>query len=269
VLVKLLDQPELAPEAIRGLAAAGQPESAALLIDRYASLPSNTARAEAMNALVSRTNYALALLEAIQRGRIKRTEVNASQLRQLRTLKDEELKERIASVWPQLDSSPSGKQAQFARLKKLLAPDQIRTANAAHGRQLFQQTCAVCHKLFGEGAQIGPDLTGSDRANVDYLLDNIVDPSGIVPESYRVSNISLKDGRLIAGIVLSRTPQTVTVQTTSEKLSLEPGAIESITESRLSMMPEGLLDAMSDQDVKDLGAYLMSPNPVPLPSGGR
>ena len=118
--------------------------------------------------------------------------------------------------------------------------------------------CGQCHSLFGEGAKIGPDLTGSDRKNLDYLLDNIINPSAVVPETYRVTNLTLKDGRSLTGIILTQTDRALTLQTTSEKLTLQKSDIEDQQTSQLSMMPDGLLDTLSEQQVRDLIAYLSS-----------
>jgi putative heme-binding domain-containing protein len=134
---------------------------------------------------------------------------------------------------------------------------------------VFQQTCALCHTLFGEGAKIGPDITGSDRRNLDYLLENILNPSAVVPYDYRVWVVTTKDDRVLNGIILAQNAQSVTLQTVSEKVSLPRSEIESTRQSQLSMMPEGLLQALTDEQVANLIAYLMSPGQVPLPVGGR
>ena len=112
--------------------------------------------------------------------------------------------------------------------------------------------------LFGEGAKIGPDLTGSDRRNLDYLLDNTINPSAVVPDTYRISNITMKDERAVSGIVLNQTGQMLTIQTVSEKQTLQKSDIDTIKPSQLSMMPDGLLENLSESQVADLFAYLMS-----------
>jgi putative heme-binding domain-containing protein len=205
------------------------------------------------------------LLDAVQRGIVKRQEITAADLRQLQSLNDATVNEKIAAIWPQLDNSPGGKKQEYDKYKKLLTSNRLATANPSRGRVVFQQTCAVCHTLFGEGAKIGPDLTGADRRNVDYLLDNILNPSAVVPETYRVSNIAMKDDRVISGIILNQTDRMVTIQTPIEKLTLEKSAIDNIKPSQLSMMPDGLLNNLNEQQTVDLFAYLMSQSQVALP----
>jgi putative membrane-bound dehydrogenase-like protein len=258
VLTNLLSEINIAPDAIRGLATLNDTDTSDLLLARYNALPSSAAKIEAITALAGRPENAIELLDAIQRGQIKRQEIDATQLRQIRTYKNAAITQKIRTIWPQLDDSPNGKKALFAKYKTLLTPDRVKSADANAGHKIFQQTCATCHTLYGEGAKIGPDLTGSDRRNLDYLLDNILDPSGVVPETYRVSNITLKDGRSLTGIVLNQTDRAVTLQTTTEKLTLQKSDVEETQKSQLSMMPDGLLESLNQQQVADLFAYLMS-----------
>jgi putative heme-binding domain-containing protein len=86
-----------------------------------------------------------------------------------------------------------------------------------------------------------------------------------VPETYRVSNVAMKDDRVLSGIVLNQTDRMLTVQTATEKLTLEKSAIDKVRPSQLSMMPDGLLDALNEQQVANLFAYLMSETQVELP----
>ena len=81
----------------------------------------------------------------------------------------------------------------------------MKRADLSQGRALFKKTCATCHRLFGEGEQVGPDITGSNRANLDYLLENVVDPSAVLGKDYRMSVLALADGRVISGLVQKET----------------------------------------------------------------
>ncbi len=263
-LQPLLGEPELAADAIRALAATGDPQTPAILLERYSMLKSDPTKSEIINTLASRSAFATPLLESVHRGVIPRNDVTPTQIRQLRSLKDPDIDARVAALWPQLDDSPSAKKQLFARYKQLLAPARLQSADASAGRRVFQQTCAVCHTLYGEGAKIGPELTGSDRRNLDYLLDNILDPSAVVPENYRAWVVSMKDDRVLNGIIISQNEKLVTLQTTSEKLVLQRSEIDSMNQSQLSMMPEGLLQGLSEEQVCDLVSYLMSSAQVPL-----
>ncbi|MBI3870269.1 MAG: c-type cytochrome [Verrucomicrobia bacterium] len=255
----LLGEIEIAPDAIRTLAALGAPETPGLLIASYPNLRSPAAKTEAINALTSRATFARALLEAIDARKIGRKEVGAWSVRQLRNLGDPDLARRAAELWPEYRPISAEKQGALAQYRKRLTPEKLSAADRERGKALFLQSCGVCHKLFGNGSQVGPDLTGSDRRNLDYLLENILDPNAVVAESYRSSVITTKDDRVIQGIILSTTDRMVTVQTPTERLALERNQIESTRASVLSLMPEGLLEGLTESDQAHLIAYLMSP----------
>jgi putative heme-binding domain-containing protein len=149
----------------------------------------------------------------------------------------------------------------------LLTPSYLAAADASHGRALFAKSCATCHVLFDDGRKIGPDLTGSQRANLDYVLENLLDPSAVVAREYRVSIVQTTGGRVITGMVLEEAAQTITVQTPNERLIVPRSEIDEQVQSPLSMMPEGLLQTLSETDIRDLVAYLASPQQVPKPNG--
>jgi putative membrane-bound dehydrogenase-like protein len=269
MLFPLLNEINLAPDAIRALAALGEPKTTEVLLQRYPTFKEEQTRSEVVNALASRLLSALAMLEAVQHGQIPRQAIDPTQIRQMRSLKNAQVDEKINAIWPQLDESASGKKQIFAHYRQLLSPARLQSSNPSEGRRVFQQTCALCHALFGEGAKIGPDITGSDRRNLDYLLENILNPSAVVPYDYRVWVVTTKADRVLNGIILAQNAQSVTLQTVSEKVSLPRNEIESMSQSQLSMMPEGLLQALTDEQVANLIAYLMSPGQVPLPAGGE
>jgi putative heme-binding domain-containing protein len=130
---------------------------------------------------------------------------------------------------------------------------------------LFTAICGACHSMYGQGGKIGPDLTGSGRANLDYLLENIADPSGVVSADFRMSLLTHKDGRVLSGVVTESNARTLTLRTMTETLTLDRADIVKQETSPLSMMPEGLLLAFQPDQVRDLIAYLMHPVQVPLP----
>ena len=112
---------------------------------------------------------------------------------------------------------------------------------------------------------MGPDLSGAGRDNLDYLLENIVDPSAVVSADFRMSVFKLKDGRVLNGLVSAKTDRSITLRTMTESLTLERGDVEAIEDSSLSLMPEGLLDALQPDQARDLIGYLMHQTQVPLP----
>ena len=120
----------------------------------------------------------------------------------------------------------------------------------------------------GEGGPAGPDLTGAGRDNLDYLLENIADPSAVVTADFRMTVVNLKDGRVLNGLVAAKTERTLTLRTMNETLTVERNEVEGTQESKLSLMPEGLLESLTEAQRRDLIAYLMHPAQVPLPPVG-
>jgi putative heme-binding domain-containing protein len=151
------------------------------------------------------------------------------------------------------------------RLKQQLSPTVLAAANPGRGRVVFNKLCAACHMLYGWGNQVGPDLTGAGRDNLDYLLENIIDPSATVTADFRMVVVAMQDGRVLNGIVKSRNERTLTLQTQNELLVLDRGEIEGQKPTTASLMPEGQLEALAEAEVRDLFAYLMGRVQVPLP----
>ena len=140
---------------------------------------------------------------------------------------------------------------------------------SSRGRAVFDRVCASCHKLYGYGGEIGPDLTGAGRDNLDYLLENLVDPSASVSADFRMVVVAMNDGRMLNGLMRARTDRTLTLQTQTEALVLDRREIENLQPSSLSLMPDGLLSQLSETETRDLIAYLMNRTQVPLPATTR
>jgi putative heme-binding domain-containing protein len=262
----LLDDPAMRGPAIRALAAYAHPETPRAILKRYVALTAEE-RADAVQTLAARPEYALALLDAVERGTVARRDVSAFAVRQMQALGDPRVAEQLARVWGMIRPPSEERAAQLKRYKALLTEDYVKTADLANGRRLYKQHCAACHVLFGEGGKIGPELTGSQRQNLDYILENLIDPSAVVPRDYQVTILQTADGRLVTGIIQQESEQVVTVQTPNELLRLPRDEILARKQSPLSMMPEGLLAPLRDDEVRDLISYLASPAPVPLPQG--
>ncbi len=263
---ELINVPELAPLAARGLASFDDPAVAAVLVNALTRLKAED-RAQVVNALAARPSFAMALLDGIAQKKLARAEVSAFQARQIRDLGDAALTKKLANVWGELRDSPAEKKQLIAKWRDFLTADVLAKADKSHGRLLFNKTCATCHTLYGEGAKVGPDLTGGGRQNLDFLLGKIGDPSAMVSADFRMTILSLKDGRVVTGVITSKTDSALTLRTVTESLTVAAGDVDSARPSNLSLMPDGMLETLSPDQVRDLIAYLMSPRQVPLPMG--
>jgi putative heme-binding domain-containing protein len=261
-LHKLLADPATRAAALKGLAAYDDPLTPAAIRKVYKSLP-EAERLDAVQTFASRETYAYGLLDAVEAGLIPSRDVPAAVARQLYDFGDAKLTERLDKLWGSVRPTSDERRAQIAALKKSLSPEILKQADLPAGRALFKKNCAQCHLLFGEGGKIGPDITGSNRANLDYILENILDPSAAVPREYRVTTIVTDDGRLISGLLQEQSERTVAIQTVNERLVLDRSTIDAIRPSAVSMMPEGLFDKLASSEIRDLVAYLAVKSQVP------
>ena len=193
-------------------------------------------------------------------GDIPRADLTPAYARQINGFNDKTLTKQLAAVWGEQHDTPADKRLRIAQFKARLTPAALAMADKKNGQLLFHNTCAICHTLYGEGGKVGPDLTGAGRDNLDYLLDNIIDPSAIVAADYRMSIVKLKDGRVLNGIIIANSERTITLRQITETGTLERSEISAIVESPLSLMPEGMLEGLGDNASRDLLAYLMDKN---------
>jgi putative membrane-bound dehydrogenase-like protein len=262
-LQQLVGDPSLRAEALRALAAYDDPKTPGVVLAAFPSLTLEEKR-DALNTLAARVPYALALLDAVAAKKIAARDISADLIRQIRNLRDKALDQRIADTWGIVRSTPADRARLIATYRKKLTEPSMNPPDVVLGRALFVKTCQQCHTLFGTGGKVGPDITGSNRANLDYLLENILDPSAVIPKEYAVSVLNMKNGRVITGIVRAETPAAYTVVIATETLTVSRDDVESRFASELSMMPDDILKQMSDGEVRALVAYLQSPVQSPF-----
>jgi putative heme-binding domain-containing protein len=211
-------------------------------------------RATAIAAMCSRTSWARLLLAAVDAGGVKKEQLTSANLLAIQGLHDAACDALLAKHWSTLRQSSAAKEARIAQVRKLLSTGK---GDAEAGHAIFKTSCAVCHTLGREGGKIGPDLTGYERDNLDFMLPAIIDPSLAIREEFTAFAVETRDGQTLMGFLDAQTPQSVTIRDLNgQKLVLSRGDLKSLTASPMSLMPEGLLDALSDQQVRDLFGYL-------------
>ncbi len=260
---KLLAEPGLRSRALRGLAPYDVPATAPAVLAVYSSFNAEEKR-QAINLLAQRAPYARELLGAVKSGKVARTDLDASLARQLRLFNDPELNAAIADTWGVVRESAGDTAQEIAKWKSILTPQRLASANASRGRAVFAQACANCHVIFDEGAKIGPELTGSNRGELDYILNNVVDPNAVIGRDYQLTTIETNDGRTAAGIVQRETPAAVTIVNMAETVTLARDNIKKLDRLEMSLMPPGLFQSMKEEEVADLVKYLQSDRQVPL-----
>jgi len=264
LLHQLLNDADLRGPAVRGLAAYDDPKTPAAILAVYNSLDGSEKR-DALNTLASRAAFAEPMLAAMAQGTIPRNALTAEIIRQLRNLRNAGIDAELQKVYGVIRESSADKKEEIERYKRIYRAGGSQPGDAPRGRAVFARICQQCHTLFEVGGKVGPDLTGSNRADLDYILQNIIDPNAVIPNDYRASTAEMKDGRSITGLVKQQDDKSVTLITQNETLTFPRNEIQSLQQSELSMMPEGLLAPLTDQEARDLLYYLSRPGQVPLP----
>jgi len=250
--------------AVRALAQVSGDAAAVPLLSAFSRF-SPAGQTAAVDALASREAAAALLIDALASGRLPRKAVSAFHARQILKFGNPQLTRSLEAAWGRLRESPDDRRRTAVALADSLTPDRLRAARLPRGRELFQSLCASCHRLYGEGGSVGPDLTGSGRQRLDYLIPNLVDPAAEVAADFQLRIVRLKNGTLLSGIPSARTDRTLTLRGLAGEtlVALADVASEEIADD--SLMPAGLLDALSPDEVRDLMGYLMHPEQVPLP----
>ncbi len=262
-LQSLLGDAELQDVALPGLAQYSDPHTPAKILAAFAGLSAGEKRS-ALATLASRAPYGRMLLDAVSRSEVPKTDLSADLIRQLHNLHDAKIDEMIGKTWGQVRSTAADKAALIAEYRDLAAKKTEQAPDPELGRAVFSKTCQQCHTLYGVGANIGPNLTGSNRSNIDYLLTNIVDPSALIAKEYQATVFTTTDGRVITGIVSSENDKSVTIRTATEEIVLPKNEIDERALSNTSMMPEGQLKQLSPHEVRSLFAYLRGKSQVPM-----
>lgn len=250
-----------APETIRvaaigGLGSFDSPEIIGQLVGRYPQEPS-AVQAAIIELSAARASAAYHLLDAVDQKQIPRTAVSVDLLENLKLHGDETLNERIAKIWGSTRATPNQLAAELQQTATILKTGQ---GNAQHGVELFKKRCANCHKLFGEGADIGPELTGYERTNLDFMLLSIVDPSAAIREEYTNYRVLTMDGRVLSGFLKNQDDKTITLQNAEnpalvisrDDIDTGPVAVKQ------SLMPDRVLEGLTASEIRDLFAYLQS-----------
>ncbi|MEC8825523.1 MAG: c-type cytochrome [Verrucomicrobiota bacterium] len=257
ILPQLLQHPAMQLDAIRAYAGIRVDQGAHQLLTAYPDLAPNLQRA-IVETLASRKEYAKPLLTALREGQIDKKAIPTYTARSL----SEMLGQPFTDVYGDMNDLSSDKKQLIAEYKKLLTNEAVSKGDIHAGKAIYDRTCSACHVLYGKGGKIGPDLTGSNRADLNYILLNMLDPSGDIPEAYQLVTVTKNDGQIIAGTVSDEDHQRLILNSVGLQNTVLKSDIKERATSPYSMMPEGLLLTLADKDVIDLVKYLRTSEPV-------
>jgi putative membrane-bound dehydrogenase-like protein len=219
--------------------------------------PDPLLRDAALRMIAGREEWAKILMTRIDQWQVPSKHITADMVRQLSIFDEPSIKAGIEKHWPGiLAVAPTAEiEAENTRIRTALKAGG--TGDAVKGQLLFTQRCAACHKLFGDGNVIGPDLTGYERSNLDFWLSNILTPSLEIREGYGAYMITLKNGQVLTGMMAAQDARSLTLRdVANQSTKIQLSDLDQQVASPVSLMPPGLLTGITDQELRDLFAYL-------------
>ncbi|MBI2826434.1 MAG: c-type cytochrome [Planctomycetia bacterium] len=251
---------EVQAAALRGLARASDGAIAQAILAACPSM-SAAARAAARDVLLAKRNWAALFLARVDAGEFDARDVPVEAVRVVAAHGDEALDALVRKYWGAVHTAtPEERLAVVRRLNNDL---RAAAGHAEPGQALFKKHCATCHRLFGEGESIGPDLTTANRQDRDFLLASIVDPATVVRKEYLSYNVQTTDGRVLTGLIVEQDAGGVTLLSAkNERVRVARSEIDSLAESPNSLMPDTIAEQLSPQELRDLFAWLQQSPPV-------
>ena len=245
--------------AFASLGAYDEVSIATAALEVLPSLPEEV-RPAAFTLLTSRTPWTASLLAALESGKLSLSVVPADIAEQLRLHRDETIRVTAAKLFPKGDTTGYDFGAKIAEVEAALKKS---PGSPYNGEATFMQRCASCHKLFFKGGNIGPELTSYQRDNLGTMLISIANPNAEVREGYQFISVTTKDGRTLSGFQVDRDNQvTVLRGLDGQDVTITSGEIAEVLPMGRSLMPEGLLEGLDEQQLRDFFAYLRISQPI-------
>lgn len=236
-----------------------EPAVADAVLESYSHLEAEL-QPKAIELLTQRAAWAKSLLAAIAAGRLPASAINTNQIRQLLASGDKELVAAVKAKWGSIreDRDPR-RDLVIAEMRRLIR----RTPGDPHkGVEVFNRVCGQCHRLYGQGADVGPDLTANGRSSFEQILSNVFDPSLVIGAAYQAVNVRTLDGRVLTGLPVEDNDQRLVLKVQGGKTELlARDDVDEVQQSKLSMMPEGLETQLKPDEIRDLFALLTLDRP--------
>jgi putative heme-binding domain-containing protein len=250
---------EFRGQLLAALGRLDQPEVAAAVLAKFDKLEPEL-KPRAVELLTQRPAWSRELLAAVAQKKLEKDLLNLNQLRRIASFKDDALQKHLSEVYGAIRE---GRDPQREQLVNRMRDFLKRTPGDPHqGQAVFKKLCAQCHKIHGEGADVGPDITLNGRNNWEQLLSNVFDPSLVVGPGYQARQLVTADGRVLTGLAAEENEQRVVLKVQGGKIETIPrDQIEAYKVSELSMMPEDLEKQLTPQEIADLMSFLALDKP--------
>jgi putative heme-binding domain-containing protein len=214
----------------------------------------------ALELLTQRPEWTAPLLAAIADKAISKDMLNLNQLRRMASFDDPQVKEQFTAIYGALrEGRDPDRELLVRKMKNFL---EAVPGDPHKGAVAFKKVCAQCHKLYGEGAEVGPDITLNGRNNWDQLVSNVFDPSLVIGAGYQARQLLTADGRVLTGLPVEESEQRVVLKVQGGKIeTIARDDIDEYKVSEVSLMPEELEKQLTKQEIADLMSYLALDRP--------
>ncbi|MFN5800062.1 MAG: PVC-type heme-binding CxxCH protein [Planctomyces sp.] len=263
-LIESNPQPELLRKIILATGRIRTPEASRLLLEKTPTLPPDV-RPAAIEILTDQLPSSIQLMELVRDGKVEPGNINSNQARKMLLFKDQSLMDLVTRHWGSVRTERDpARQELIARMRNEL---RVARGNPVAGKAVFAKVCGQCHKMYGEGADVGPDITRNGRASFEQLLSNVFDPSLVIGAAYQAQTIVTTNGQIITGLPAEDNDQRVVLKIQGNRTETVPRSdIEQQVTSPLSLMPEGLEKQLQPSELHDLFAWLTLDKPPTDPN---
>jgi putative membrane-bound dehydrogenase-like protein len=254
-------------QVLAALAALNDPQVAAVVLANYPHMEKDL-QPRAIELLTQRASWSKQLLQAIGRKEIPASALNVNQVRKLLATKDPELTRQVRALWGSVRAERNPEREKVVQeMRNFLRKHR---GNPAAGQLVFKNVCAQCHRIYGEGQDVGPDLTANGRSDFDQLLSNVFDPSLVIGAGYQATTVTTTRGQVVTGLVVEDNAERVVLKLQGGKLETIPRKdVDEVIVSKVSLMPEGLEKQLKPQEVADLFAFLCLDKPPNHPAARK
>jgi putative heme-binding domain-containing protein len=236
-----------------------EPRVAAVVLADYPKMEADL-RPRAVELLTQRDAWGRQLVRAVADKKVPAGALNVNQVKRLLATKDPALVKQVKELWGTVREGRNPEREKVvADMGRFLRQSR---GDARSGAAVFKNLCGQCHKIYGEGQDVGPDLTGNGRASFEQLVSNVFDPSLVIGAAYQATSVTTTQGRVLTGLLVEDNARRVVLKTQGGKLETVPrDQVEEITVSPVSLMPEGIEKQLKPQEIADLFAFLTLDRP--------
>jgi putative membrane-bound dehydrogenase-like protein len=259
-----LSSTEFRGKVIEALSKADDPDVAAAVLKAYPALPLEL-KSRAVNLLTHRPAWTKALLDAIASKQLPKSVLNVTQLRKLQQSRDPTTLDTVRALWGTIrDRRDPSRESVADRIRDLVRKT---PGDPVAGHAVFKRVCALCHKIYGEGQEVGPDLTSNGRNDFDQLISNVFDPSLVIGPGYQATTLATVEGRILSGLLVEDGNERVLLKLQGAQVeTIQRSQIEQIKTSELSLMPDSFDTQLAPQEIADLCAFLCLDKPPSDPT---